>query len=550
MSNKRSLLLAFSFLCICFALCMAENKTRITFVQTSDLHGVVLGYDYFTGQQTATGLSRISTLVNRIRKENKNTIVLDGGDTIQGNPLMYVAAKKYPELANPIISGMNRIGYAVMTVGNHEFNFGFDYLMKSQEEADFPFISANIRRKSSGEHVFDPFKVIQVDDIKIGILGLTTPAIPEWELPEHIVDLEFLDLVETARKWVTHLREEIQCDLVVVLMHSGFEKLVESDYSKGLPGENAAFEIAQSVSGIDVMFTGHTHSALVPQIVGQTFASSAPPNSKGVVRVDLEIEKLPNGKLLIDKSGEIIEMNDSFEVDNRITDAALELHTLTEQYLETVIATTDEKLYAPPDRLNDTKMMDILQLAQLKATGADVSIASLLPWQGVSFPAGDVKVRHMFQFYQYENEMLVVELTGAQIKQFLETSALYYEGASLDSTGKLAVTVNKRISLYNVDFMEGVRYRIDPTAKAGSKIKDLSYKGKTIDPNMVFTVAVNSYRYAGGGGFEVFENAKVIKRLKNNVRELLIEFLKQHDPDSIVCSHNWSIAPDLVVGAQ
>ena len=171
MSNKRSLLLAFSFLCICFALCMAENKTRITFVQTSDLHGVVLGYDYFTGQQTATGLSRISTLVNRIRKENKNTIVLDSGDTIQGNPLMYVAAKKHPELANPIISGMNRIEYAAMTVGNHEFNFGFDYLMKAQEEADFPFISANIRRKSLGEHVFDPFKVIQVDDIKIGIAG-------------------------------------------------------------------------------------------------------------------------------------------------------------------------------------------------------------------------------------------------------------------------------------------------------------------------------------------------------------------------------------------
>ncbi|HEV8267766.1 MAG TPA: metallophosphoesterase, partial [Thermoanaerobaculia bacterium] len=201
----------------------AAEPVRLTILQTSDVHGHLLPWDYARGAPDEAGLSRIATRVKAIRKEAPNVLLLDAGDTIQGTPIEYLHAKKLDSGPDPMAEAMSRLRYDAMSVGNHEFNFGMAVLRKAEKESSFPWLSANTRKASDGSAAFPEYIVKTLGGIKVGVLGMTTPNIPNWEPEANRAGLVWEDPVKTAARLVPVLREKERCDLVVVLIHSGPE---------------------------------------------------------------------------------------------------------------------------------------------------------------------------------------------------------------------------------------------------------------------------------------------------------------------------------------
>jgi 2',3'-cyclic-nucleotide 2'-phosphodiesterase/3'-nucleotidase len=234
------------------------GRVTVTILQTTDLHGHLMPWNYQREREEDVGLARLATRIAAIRKSTPNVVVLDAGDTIQGTPVEYLHAKSPAEGADPTVLAMNAIGYDAMAVGNHEFNFGLEVLRKAEKEAAFPWLSANTLRLD-GTPAFREYVVKEVGGVRVGILGLTTPGIPVWEPEANRPGLKWEEPVVTANRLVPVLRGKERCDLVVVLVHSGPERDLVTLQPNNTDHENRVVALAQQVPGIDLLLTGHTH---------------------------------------------------------------------------------------------------------------------------------------------------------------------------------------------------------------------------------------------------------------------------------------------------
>src|SRR5678815_1421584 len=236
------------------------DRVQITILGTTDLHGNINPIDYYTNKPDNRGLAKVATLISRVRKEQPNVLLIDSGDTIQGSPLESFHSRKNNVRIDPMMLVMNSLNYDAMTVGNHEYNFGLKVLEKARGEAKFPWLSANTYDKTTQKPHYKPYIVKDVAGVKIGILGLTTPGIPNWDNPPNYAGLEFHEPVAEARKWVAELRTKERVDVVVIAMHMGLgEDLRTGEANPGqVPHENEAIAIAKEVPGVDVIFMGHT----------------------------------------------------------------------------------------------------------------------------------------------------------------------------------------------------------------------------------------------------------------------------------------------------
>jgi len=237
------------------------DRTRVTIVSTTDLHGNILPIDYYTNRPANVGLAKAATLIRQARKDDPNLVLIDSGDTIQGTPLAYYHNRKNNTPPDPMMLGMSALKFDALAIGNHEFNFGLAVLEKARREASFPWLSANTYRTGTEETAYAPYLIKDVNGARVGIIGLTTPGVPSWENPENFAGLEFRDPVASARKWVAHLRTKERVDVVVVAMHMGLEAdLRTGKINPGqVPMENAALAVATRVPGVDVIAMGHTH---------------------------------------------------------------------------------------------------------------------------------------------------------------------------------------------------------------------------------------------------------------------------------------------------
>lgn len=254
---------------------------------TSDIHGNVLPLTYGNNEKAEIGLTKAASLLKEKMSEHQNNVLLDNGDLIQGTPLTYHYTKLGRDFINPMILLLNELKYDAAIIGNHEFNYGFPFLQKAVNESKFPWLSANIVREESGEPVFGQPYVIKTFDcgVKVAVLGLTTKYVPNWENPEHIKGLAFLDVVETAKKWVSHLKKK--ADIVVVSYHGGFERdLITGEPTETLTEENQGYQLCMEVEGIDVLLTGHQHRLLKGDVNGVTIIQ---PGTQGTYLGHVEI---------------------------------------------------------------------------------------------------------------------------------------------------------------------------------------------------------------------------------------------------------------------
>ena len=534
----------------------APRRARVTILQTTDLHGHLLAWDYPRGRPDDIGLARVATRVASIRKETPNVLLLDGGDTIQGTPIEFLHARGQDTGPDPMSAAMSAMKYDAMAVGNHEYNFGLDVLRKAQKESSFPWLSANTRLVKDGSAAFPEWIVKTLGGVRIGVLGLTTPNIPNWEPEANRPGLRWEDPVATARRLVPILRGQERCDFVIVLIHSGPEVDLKTLAPDGTENENRVAALAAGVPGIDLILTGHTHRR-----IPLTRLSNVPfmqPGRWGEVlaRIDVTFEEKNGtakngaekngGWAVVDLKGELLPSGASVANDAGVVKVAERHDKAARAYLDERIAVAEEAFPAERARLEDTALLDLINEAQLSATGADLSMTSLLPggrYEGIA--KGQVTVRDVYALYPYENQLVAVDIDGAILKACLEHAAEYF-GLVRWEEGRLVLTPNEGMIPYNFDVIEGASYRIDPTAPVGSRVKDLAFRGRPIAPSDHFSLAVNAYRAQGAGGYVALKGARVLKTVPEEIREILIARIRERGRLVPTVNHNWFVAPDPV----
>ncbi|MEU6740801.1 5'-nucleotidase C-terminal domain-containing protein [Streptosporangium sandarakinum] len=532
----------------------AGKSVTVTVMGTSDLHGNTLNWDYFKnaefddGKGNDVGLAKVSTLVDRIRAERgaDHTLLFDSGDTIQGTPLAYYYAKVEPitqtgEL-HPMARAMNAIGYDAVTLGNHEFNYGLPLLATWIKQMKAPVLGANAVDAATGKPAYQPFviktmKVKGEKPIRVGVLGLTNPGVAIWDKGNVEGKLRFDDLVKTAGKWVPVIRG-LGADVVVVTAHAGDNGL--SSYGGDLPVENAAAMVGEQVPGVDAVLFGHAHNE-VPQrfvtnkVTGEQVLLTEPAKwGQRLSVLDFTLTK-KNGKWAVTgKSSATLNTNAVAE-DPKIVALMKKQHDTTVGYVNKEVATSKDELLAAESPYKDTPILDYIQKVQTETVkkaiagtaDADLPVLSIAaPFsRTATFPAGPVSVRDMAGLYIYDNTLMAVRLTGAQLKDYLEYSAKYFAQLAPDAPVDLARLTNAgNIPDYNYDQLSGVGYDVDVAKPVGQRITGLSYNGRPVSADQRFVVAVNNYRQSGGGGFPHVSTAPVVYNAQVEIRQALIDY--------------------------
>jgi len=527
-----------------FSLCLAVERVQVTVLSTTDLHGHIYPIDYATNQPSPTGLARVATLIRAARKDAPDSLLIDCGDTIQGTPLAYYHNRIRNEPVDPMMLSMNALGFDALAMGNHEYNFGLAVLQKAQREAKFPWLSANTLRAGTSEPAYTPFLIKEVKGVRVGILGLTTPGIPNWENAANYTGLTFADPVESARHWVEVLRSRERVDLVVAAMHMGLEENVATGVpSPGqVPGENSALAIARSIPGIDLIFMGHTHREVAGLSVAGCLLTQASRWGDRLARADVYLERAdPSSRWkVVAKSSVTLAVTLATPPDPEILALSRSYHEETQAWLSQPIGRSALALSSREARLRDTAIVDLIQRVQLDAGKADVSFAAAFTLDA-ALPQGAVTVREIAGLYVYENTLVVVELTGALIKAALEHSARYFLPYAPGKTP--ADLIDPTIPGYNFDIAEGVDYTLDLTRPPGDRITDLRFQGAPLDPDRTLRVAINNYRLNGGGGYTMFRGARVLDRSNVEVRDLIIDWVRRNPEIPSQPTGNWKLLP-------
>ena len=519
----------------------APARAHIVILGTTDMHGRVFPIDYYTNKYDNVGIAKVATLVKEARKNDPDLLLVDSGDTIQGTPLEYFHNKKNNAPPDPMMLAMNALHYDSMAVGNHEYNFGLKVLEKARSEAKFPWLSANSYNKGTSATHYTPYIIKEVQGVRIGVLGLTTPGIPNWENVPNYEGLEFHETISEAKKWVPILRQKEKVDVVVITMHMGIEEDLRTGTPNPaqVPNENAAIAIARQVPGIDVILMGHTHRDVPSLVVNGVLLTQANRWASHVARVDLYLEKDASGRWhVVAKSARTIPVTEKTEIDPEIAELGKPYDKETQDWLSRAIGESAEELTARDGRFQDTAIIDLIQRAQMEAGHADVSLAAAFNLSA-RIPKGQVTVRDIAGLYEYENTLVTLELTGQQLKDALEHSARYFReyqpGKSLNEL------VDQRIPGYNFDMAEGVTYEIDLRKPFGQRIQNLKFKGQTLSPAQKLRVVTNNYRVNGGGGFTMYKDAPVIYRSSEEVRELIIDWVERNKNIPTAANNNWRI---------
>jgi 2',3'-cyclic-nucleotide 2'-phosphodiesterase/3'-nucleotidase len=542
-----------------------SRTLKLSVLGTTDLHGNVYNWDYYKNAEfddaahNDIGIAKIKSLIDRERakRPGQPIITLDAGDTIQGTPLAYYYARVQPiggSTIHPMARAMNLIGYDAAALGNHEFNYGIPLLRTFESQLNFPLLGANAVDPATKRPVFPPYiiKTIAVDrgpDLKVGILGLTNPGIAIWDKANVEGRMEFPGLVEQAKKFVPELKAK-GCDIVLIAAHSGAD--TSSSYGDALPyPENASTLVAQQVAGVDAILVGHAHvdipmrrvDSLVTQ--GKQVVLCEPSYwGRRLAVFDLDLERHGNRWTATNVVSTTLNSNE-VAADAAVAAAVQEQHDTVVAYVNSPVGTSAQALSAARAVVEDVPIIDFVQYVQADAvksglTGADAALPVLsiaAPFnRQASFPAGQVSIRDVAGLYIYDNTLLGVKVTGAQVQDYLEFTARYFQQVvgpgpftMAEVTNAVTPTAPGGTPDYNFDSVAGLdaplTYDIDIAKPVGSRILNLAYGGVPVTATQEFAMAVNNYRQSGGGGFPAVSTAPVVYNAQNEIRQLLIDWV-------------------------
>ncbi len=536
-----------------------EKEVRLKLVQTSDVHGNFYPYDFIRKRDGEGGLSRVSAYVKEMRKDyGKNLLLMDNGDLLQGQPTAYYYNFIDTVSVHLMAQMLNYMGYDAASMGNHDVETGHSVYDRWASQCKFPVLGANIVRESDGEPYLKPYLVVKRNGLRIAILGMITPAVPNW-LPEKLwKGLRFEDMEETARRWMPVLRDKEKADIVIGLFHAGVNPVLVSEQYR----ENASVTVAQQVPGFDVVFAGHdhqTHCYKVENVEGDSVLILDPGSRANVVSsVDLVL-KVRKGKVVSkDVTGELVDMN-QYAPDEEFMQKFATQREEVQHFVSKEIGTFTNGITTKQAYFGPSAFVDFIHEMQLKLTGADVSFVAPLSL-AAEIPAGKVTVADMFNLYRYENMLYTMRLSGKEIKGMLEMSyAMWTNQMKNANDHLLLLEQNKKGKYqfvnfsYNFDSAAGIYYTVDVTKPAGSKvIIEKMADGRPFDENAYYKVALNSYR--GNGGGELLTKGagiphdqlteRILDSTDKDLRYYMMEYIEQQqtlDPKPL---NQWKFIPE------
>jgi 2',3'-cyclic-nucleotide 2'-phosphodiesterase/3'-nucleotidase len=521
----------------------AATALTLVIAATTDVHGRLRGYDYYrNATEPGLGLARVATIVDSLRAAHPGRVVLvDAGDLLQGNPLTYVAARSPVGRTHPVIDAMNAAGYDAMAIGNHEFNYGLPVLERALSGARFAVLAANAY-KPDGRPAYRRWVMLERLGVRVAIVGATTPGSMIWDREHLRGRLVIRDIVPDVRNAVTEARAA-GADVVVAVLHSGLDEPSSYDtVSTGLPGENVTARVAHEVTGVDVIVYGHSHREMADTVIAGVLLLQPRNWAINAAVAELRLEPHSGRWRIASKRGRLIRA--AGHPEHAAVLAATEAaHRAAVSYAAETLGTTPVAWRADSARVKDTPIIDFVLEVQRRYAGADLASTAAFNLRA-SLDAGAITVAEVAALYPYDNTLRAISVSGRQLREYIERSAHYFRDAS-----GVAV-VDSTIPGYNYDMFAGVEYAIDLRRPTGSRVSGLWARGRPVTDIDTFTLALNNYRQAGGGGFSMLAGAPVVYESREGIRELLIEEVRRRKtlrPEDYF-RLNWRLEPPAAVG--
>lgn len=579
-----------------YSVSATAGQAHLRVLATTDIHASILPYDYFTDAPTnGLGLTCIAAVAEAARAEAANTLTLDNGDFLQGNPLAdYVAYEKGAEgmTAHPVLRAMSAMGIEAAALGNHEFNYGLGFLEAALAVAEFPVVSANVLTARGATPLEDrtllpPYVILERSltdgagrslPIRIGVIGFVAPQIVLWDRRHLEGRIESRDILETARAWVPELRRA-GADIVIALSHSGFGAVEPA------PGdENVSAALAQ-VPGIDALIAGHTHQIFPgPGFEGHPLANAAAglfgrtpavmPGFWGshLGLIDLLLGREGDRWQVLGAQVSVRAARPTATAVSRaaaaVRAAAEPEHSETLSYIRRPVGRTTVPLTTYFALVSGTAALQLVADAQrdyiarmLKGTAREVLpvLSATAPFKAggragpdfyTDIPAGELALKNIADLYYFPNTIRAVEVTGAELRGWLERAAGLFNHIRRGVADQMLI--DPAFSTHNFDVIHGIRYRIDPSAPSrfdrdgalvepgAQRITELLFEGRPVRPDERFVVATNNYRADGSGAFPGARSENIIFEGPDTNRDIVIRHVLEHGAVDPSGPSSWS----------
>ncbi|WP_307988728.1 5'-nucleotidase C-terminal domain-containing protein [uncultured Fusobacterium sp.] len=518
------------------------KEIDIQILATSDLHGKFYPYDYAINEESKSGsLTQIATAVKKYRTDN--TIIVDVGDTIQDN----YSEMFFKDKIHPMMLAMNEIGYDIWAIGNHEFNYGVENLKNIMKQSTSKVLIGNLYNPD-GTSFADSYTIIEKDGVKIGVIGMCTPNITKWD-SVNLKDYIVTDPVEETKKIVKDLRDKV--DVLIATVHMG----EENEYDVPNSGAN---DLANACPELDLIIAAHEHKLVEETYVDNVLIVENKSSGATMSKVNIVVEKDKSGCKIVDRKAESIKISE-YESDKELSKklapynerAKKEANIIIGELVGGNLVPENEIVEIPQAQIEPTSLIDLINEVQMYYTDAQVSSAALFNIDANLEP-GKIKKSDTSLIYKYGNTLYKVQMTGKQLKKYMEWSANYY---NTYNPKDLTISFNENVRGFNYDMFSGVDYQIDISEKPGNRIKNLKWTktGKEVKDNEVFVIAVNNYRVnthllSYGEIYEEGEELPKVLEIDVNgkiggVRELIGDYIKNVKGGKIAPNNpkNWEI---------
>lgn len=524
----------------------APEETRAVILATSDIHANIWGYSYEDNKETDNnGMARLYTYIKKVREEEPVVFLVDAGDEIQGTIMTDDIANKTPDSEHPVMTAMNFMDYDCMTLGNHEFDWGVAVMKKILGQAGFPILGANILDENGDYIAGDGWIILERGGIRLAVIGVCTPDVTILEKDkEGVADTTF----EAANTAVKKAMEEIgdKADIILVSAHMGqypeYDEENESDAGEMIIEDNP---------DIDILQVAHMHIT-VNDKVNDIPIAGVRNAGREIARFDVTLDR---DRKIKDISTSIVDMAD-YEPSEEIREIPVvkALHEQTIQYIQgnpddendkgEVIGTTtsrfqpdDEIKGLPEGRLKDTAVIDLIHKVQLLNSGADVSACSLFKSDS-DLPEGTIYYRNIFDIYKYDNTLYRINVTGKELKDYMEWTAGFYNQWE---PGDINISFDPEFPDYLYDMFAGVDYEIDISRPKGERIQNVMFRGEPLKDDQVLKLCVSNYRYSAALRPNKLVSGRPDWESSCSVRDMIVDYFKQNSPVEPEIYNNWRI---------